>query len=171
MTINPGFGGQRFLEMTVPKIRQVREMIEQVNPNCELELDGSIDPTTAPIGVAAGADVLVAGSAIFDHANGVAAGVKQLQTHYRSSRNELAKKDTSLLAAVSSIRQSPIGFNLSGVAAVGAYAPPLAEGSRIKMVPSSDREKELSRGGPKHVDCCGSLCAWNNLETFATPAC
>jgi ribulose-phosphate 3-epimerase len=79
MTINPGFGGQRFLEMTVPKIRQVREMIEQVNPNCELELDGGIDPTTAPIGVAAGADVLVVGSAIFDHADGVAAGMKHLQ--------------------------------------------------------------------------------------------
>jgi ribulose-phosphate 3-epimerase len=79
MTINPGFGGQRVLEMTVPKIRQVREMIEQVNPNCELELDGGIDPTTAPIGVAAGADVLVVGSAIFDHADGVAAGMKHLQ--------------------------------------------------------------------------------------------
>jgi ribulose-phosphate 3-epimerase len=79
MTINPGFGGQRFLEMTVPKIRQMRQMIEQVNPYCELELDGGIDPITAPIGVAAGADVLVVGSAIFDHADGVAAGVKQLQ--------------------------------------------------------------------------------------------
>jgi ribulose-phosphate 3-epimerase len=79
MTINPGFGGQRFLEMTVPKIPQVREMIEQVNPNCELELDGGIDPITAPIGVAAEADVLVVGSAIFDHADGVAAGVKHLQ--------------------------------------------------------------------------------------------
>ena len=79
MTINPGFCGQRFLEMTVPKIRQVRQMIEQVNPNCELELDGGIDPITAPIGVAAGADVLVAGSTIFDHADGVAAGMKQLQ--------------------------------------------------------------------------------------------
>jgi len=79
MTINPGFGGQRVLEMTVPKIRQVREMIEQVNPNCELELDGGIDPTTAPIGVVAGADVLVVGSTIFDHADGVAAGMKHLQ--------------------------------------------------------------------------------------------
>jgi ribulose-phosphate 3-epimerase len=79
MTINPGFGGQRFLQMTVPKIRQVRQMIEQINPNCELELDGGIDPTTAPIGVAAGADVLVAGSTIFEHADGVAAGMKQLQ--------------------------------------------------------------------------------------------
>jgi ribulose-phosphate 3-epimerase len=79
MTINPGFGGQQFLEMTVPKIRQVRQMIEQVNPNCELELDGGIDPTTAPIGVTAGADVLVAGSAIFDHPDGLAAGMKHLQ--------------------------------------------------------------------------------------------
>ena len=61
MTINPGFGRQRFLEMTVPKIRQVRGMIEDTNPNYELELDGGIDSGTAPIGVAAGADVLVVG--------------------------------------------------------------------------------------------------------------
>ena len=79
MTINPGFGGQRFLEMTLPKIRQMRQMIAQVNPNCELELDGGIDPTTAPMGVAAGADVLVVGSAIFDHADGLAVGMKSLQ--------------------------------------------------------------------------------------------
>jgi ribulose-phosphate 3-epimerase len=79
MTINPGFGGQRFLEMTVPKIRQVRQMIEQVNPHCELELDGGIDPSTAPIGVAAGADVLVAGSAIFDHPDGLAVGMERLR--------------------------------------------------------------------------------------------
>ena len=57
------------------------------------------------------------------------------------------------------------------VAAGGAHAPPLAEGSRIKMVPSLDREKELLRGGPKRVDCCGSLCAWNDLETSSAQAC
>jgi ribulose-phosphate 3-epimerase len=79
MTINPGFGHQRFLEMTLPKIRQVRRMIEEINPSCELELDGGIDSSTAPIGVAAGADVLVAGSAIFDHADGVAIGMEHLQ--------------------------------------------------------------------------------------------
>jgi ribulose-phosphate 3-epimerase len=84
MTINPGFGGQRFLEMTVPKIRQVRQMIAEVNPNCELELDGGIDAATALTGVAAGADVLVAGSAIFDHADGVAAGMKHLQQAIRA---------------------------------------------------------------------------------------
>jgi ribulose-phosphate 3-epimerase len=67
MTINPGFGHQRFMYMTLPKIRQVRRLIAQFNLGCELELDGGIDATTAPLGVAAGADVLVAGSAIFDH--------------------------------------------------------------------------------------------------------
>jgi ribulose-phosphate 3-epimerase len=79
MTINPGFGHQRFLEMTLPKIRQVRRMIEEINPSCELELDGGIDINTAPIGVAAGADVLVAGSAIFNHIDGVAAGMESLR--------------------------------------------------------------------------------------------
>jgi ribulose-phosphate 3-epimerase len=79
MTINPGFGHQNFLPMTLPKIQQVRRMIEQVNRACELELDGGIDATTAPLGVAAGADVLVAGSAIFNLDDGVAAGMKRLQ--------------------------------------------------------------------------------------------
>jgi len=69
------------------------------------------------------------------------------------------------------VRQSPLGVNLNDVAAGGAHAPPLAKGSRIKMVLSLDREKELLRGGPKRVDCSGSLCAWNDLETFSTPAC
>lgn len=79
MTINPGFGHQRFMPMTLPKIRQVRRMIAQLDLGCELELDGGIDATTAPLGVAAGADVLVAGSAIFDHSDGVAAAMRHLQ--------------------------------------------------------------------------------------------
>src|ERR1700719_3246561 len=65
MTVNPGFGHQHFLHTALPKIRRVRQMIEQTNPACELELDGGIDAATAPLGVAAGANVLVAGSAIF----------------------------------------------------------------------------------------------------------
>jgi hypothetical protein len=60
----------------------------------------------------------------------------------------------------------PIGVNLRGVAAGGANAPPLAEGSRIKMVPSLDPEKELLRGGLKRVDCCGSLCAGTTQGRF-----
>jgi ribulose-phosphate 3-epimerase len=79
MTINPGFEHQQFLHMTLPKIRRVRQMIKQINPRCELELDGGIDATTAPLGVAAGANVLVAGSTIFHHDDGVAVAMKQLQ--------------------------------------------------------------------------------------------
>jgi pentose-5-phosphate-3-epimerase len=52
---------------------------EEINRGCELELDGGIDTTTALLGVAAGADVLVAGSAIFNHDDGVATGMKHLQ--------------------------------------------------------------------------------------------
>jgi len=63
MTVNPGFGGQKFLDSQLPKIRRVREMIG--NRDIRLELDGGITPETAGAAVAAGADVLVAGSAVF----------------------------------------------------------------------------------------------------------
>ena len=79
MTVNPGFGGQHFIATTVPKIRRVRQMIEQVKPGCELEVDGGIDPKTAPLTVEAGANVLVAGSAIFNAKEGIVAAMQRLQ--------------------------------------------------------------------------------------------
>jgi ribulose-phosphate 3-epimerase len=79
MTVNPGFGGQHFIATTVPKIRRVRQMIEQVKPCCDLEVDGGIDPKTAPLTVEAGANVLVAGSAIFNAKEGIAAAMQRLQ--------------------------------------------------------------------------------------------
>ena len=79
MTVNPGFGGQHFIATTVPKIRRVRQMIEQVKPGCDLEVDGGIDPRTAPLTVEAGANVLVAGSAIFNAKEGIAAAMQRLQ--------------------------------------------------------------------------------------------
>ena len=79
MTVNPGFGGQHFIATTVPKIRRVRQMIEQVKPSCDLEVDGGIDPKTAPLTVEAGANVLVAGSAVFNAKEGVAAAMQRLQ--------------------------------------------------------------------------------------------
>ena len=79
MTVNPGFGHQHFLHTTLPKIRRVRQMIEQTKPTCELELDGGIDAATAPLGVAAGANVLVAGSSIFGERDGVTAAMKRLR--------------------------------------------------------------------------------------------
>jgi ribulose-phosphate 3-epimerase len=79
MTVNPGFGHQHFIHSTLPKIRRVRQMIEQVRLGCELELDGGIDATTAPLGVAAGACVLVAGTSVFGHPDGVDAAMKKLR--------------------------------------------------------------------------------------------
>jgi ribulose-phosphate 3-epimerase len=85
MTVNPGFGHQSFLHMTIPKIRRVREMIEQMNPGCDLELDGGIDAATARLGVAAGANVLVAGTSIFGEVEEIAAAIGRL----RASINQL----------------------------------------------------------------------------------
>ncbi|MGB7948117.1 MAG: ribulose-phosphate 3-epimerase [Candidatus Binatia bacterium] len=80
MTVNPGFGGQHFIPTTLRKIRQVRQMIDEIKPTCDLEVDGGIDPETAPLAVNAGANVLVAGSAIFNASEGITAAMKNLQS-------------------------------------------------------------------------------------------
>ena len=87
MTVNPGFGHQHFLHTTLSKVRRVRQMIEKTNPGCELELDGGIDPDTARLGVAAGANVLVAGSAIFGADDGVIAAMKRLRAAAKQPSN------------------------------------------------------------------------------------
>jgi ribulose-phosphate 3-epimerase len=79
MTVNPGFGGQEFIPETLPKIRQIRNVIRQRNLKCELEVDGGIHVATAPQAVEAGADVLVAGSAVFGAPEGVAEALRKLQ--------------------------------------------------------------------------------------------
>jgi ribulose-phosphate 3-epimerase len=78
MTVNPGFGHQRFIDTTLGKIRRVRRMIEKINPRCDLEVDGGIDVTTAPRVVEAGANVLVSGSAIFGDREGAAPAMRRL---------------------------------------------------------------------------------------------
>lgn len=65
MTVEPGFGGQSFMQDQLKKIASVRKMIEEVKPGCELEVDGGIDPVTSKLCKEAGANVLVAGSSIF----------------------------------------------------------------------------------------------------------
>src|SRR5215469_11261656 len=79
MTVNPGFGHQRFIHTTLPKVRRVRQMIDEINRDCDLEVDGGIDVTTAPLVVDAGANVLVAGSAIFGQREGVIAAMNRLR--------------------------------------------------------------------------------------------
>ncbi len=78
MTVNPGFGGQKFIPTTLDKIRRLRRMLDNVRPNIELEVDGGIDAETTPQVVEAGARVLVAGSAIFGAAEGVRAAMSRL---------------------------------------------------------------------------------------------
>jgi ribulose-phosphate 3-epimerase len=75
MTVEPGFGGQKFIVHSPDKIRRLRAMA----PDVEIEVDGGIDANTAPLVVRAGATVLVAGSAVFGHKNGVAAGIRALR--------------------------------------------------------------------------------------------
>src|SRR5215470_3039064 len=86
MTVNPGFGAQHFIHTTLPKIRRVREMIEQFKPGCDLEVDGGIDATTAPLVVDAGANVLVAGSAVFNDQENVAAAIQRLRASVARSK-------------------------------------------------------------------------------------
>jgi ribulose-phosphate 3-epimerase len=73
MTVEPGFGGQKFMADQLPKIKQLRAMLDELNPDCELEVDGGIDATTAPLVRTAGANVLVAGSAVFGRPDRAAA--------------------------------------------------------------------------------------------------
>src|SRR6201984_1025057 len=79
MTVNPGFGHQHFLRSTLPKIRQVAEMIDQISPDCDLEADGGVDAGTAPMAVGAGANVLVAGTSVFGTDKSVAAAMESLR--------------------------------------------------------------------------------------------
>jgi len=78
MTVNPGFGGQEFIPETLPKIRQVRNALRQRRHACDVEVDGGIYEDTARQVVEAGANVLVAGSAVYDAKDGVAAAIKRL---------------------------------------------------------------------------------------------
>jgi len=79
MTVNPGFGHQHFIHTTLPKIGRVRRMVEHLDRPCDVEVDGGIDATTAPLVIDAGANVLVAGSAIFNATESVGAAMKRLR--------------------------------------------------------------------------------------------
>lgn len=69
MSVNPGFGGQKFIENTYAKVRQLRDLCNRKNPACLIEIDGGVNTTNAPLLFQAGADVLVAGNAVFKSEN------------------------------------------------------------------------------------------------------
>ena len=97
MTVNPGFGHQQFLRTTLPKIERVRELIDRLKPGCDVEVDGGIDATTAPLVVRAGATVLVAGSAIFGDRDGVATAMERLRMALDRMKDEPEPAERSAL--------------------------------------------------------------------------
>ena len=78
MTVEPGFGGQKFMEDMMPKLRQLRQWIDERGLDCELEVDGGVDPVTCMTVIANGANVLVAGSAVYK-AQDIPARIRELR--------------------------------------------------------------------------------------------
>jgi ribulose-phosphate 3-epimerase len=78
MTVNPGFGGQKFIHATLPKIRQVRKALRDRGLECEVEVDGGINDETIPLAAEAGADVMVAGSSVYDAPEGAQQAIHRL---------------------------------------------------------------------------------------------
>ena len=80
MTVNPGFGGQKFIAEAVPKVERLRQMaIDRGLTPPPVQVDGGIDPTTAPVAAAAGATVFVAGSSVFRWPDGIADNLRALR--------------------------------------------------------------------------------------------
>jgi ribulose-phosphate 3-epimerase len=79
MSVNPGFGGQSFIESSVDKVRRLRHMLDEYKSHAQIEIDGGIDINTAPRVVTAGATLLVAGSAVFHAPGGAGDGVRRLR--------------------------------------------------------------------------------------------
>jgi ribulose-phosphate 3-epimerase len=79
MSVNPGFGGQTYIPTMTEKIARLAEMVTQRNAGVEIEVDGGIDPATSPEVIRAGARILVAGTAVFGHPQGIAAGIAALR--------------------------------------------------------------------------------------------
>ena len=79
MTVNPGFGGQRFIRSTLPKIRRIRALVDECEAAIDIEVDGGITGETIGAALSAGANVAIAGTCVFQHEEGVAAGMAELR--------------------------------------------------------------------------------------------
>ena len=78
MPVEPGFGGQKFMADMMPKVQEIRRYIDAMNPTCELEVDGGVDPVTCKRCTASGANVLVAGSSVYK-AEDIPARIRELR--------------------------------------------------------------------------------------------
>jgi len=83
MSVNPGFGGQKFIESSVGKVARLRRRLDEMGLSPELEVDGGVTAETAPLVVEAGADVLVAGAAVFNKKESVAQSITRIRESLR----------------------------------------------------------------------------------------
>jgi ribulose-phosphate 3-epimerase len=79
MSVNPGASGQTFLPEVLPKVTDIRRMLERVNPQAMIEIDGGITPETLPAALKAGVQVFVTAYAVFKNPAGIAAGIHSLR--------------------------------------------------------------------------------------------
>ncbi len=93
MTVNPGWGGQEFIESTLPKITHVRQMMSERGLDRDIEVDGGIGEWTAPRVVKAGANLLVAGASVFAYPEGVAEAIRRLRNSLVSSHQARRRPD------------------------------------------------------------------------------
>ncbi len=91
MSVNPGFGGQRFIASSTHKVRRLQRLLQEREAQAAIEIDGGIDPTTAPAVVAAGASLLVAGSAVFGAPGGPGAGVRRLRASLSQQTSSVSR--------------------------------------------------------------------------------
>jgi ribulose-phosphate 3-epimerase len=80
MTVNPGFGGQAYISEMESKMSSVQSMCQDIDRAVSIQVDGGIDSQTAPTAASAGADIFVAGTAIFRYPEGITAGIQALKT-------------------------------------------------------------------------------------------
>ena len=79
MTVNPGYSGQTFIEEALLKVIQIRELLDVINPSAHIQVDGGISAKTLPLAQKAGANVFVAGNAVFNNPDGIAASIQTLK--------------------------------------------------------------------------------------------
>lgn len=79
MSVNPGYSGQVFLPEVLPKVRYLHQRLKEINPTALVEIDGGINTKTLPLALQAGAQVFVTAHAVFDHPDGIEAGIQALR--------------------------------------------------------------------------------------------
>ena len=85
MTVNPGFGGQEFIPEMLQKIRDTRQLLDDIGSDAIIQVDGGIEASTVAAAYAAGARDFVAGTAIFGYPEGITAGIKKLRESLTTS--------------------------------------------------------------------------------------